>query len=142
MENIKKKKIINLKGKNGFTMQDLIIALGIILIVGSLIGSTYLAIYNIQTETKIDCIATLYAIQITEYIDKISYEEVLAGMDIQTLKQKFNISDAFTININVNNYEQDGENLDMVKKVKIEINYKIKNQDRKIVFNRLKIKEV
>lgn len=142
MKNIKKNKLINLKQNKGFTMQDLIIAFGIILVVGGTIGTTYLAIYSIQIETKKDAIATLYAIQITEYIDKISYEEVIEGMDTEAIKQEFNISNKYEVNINVGNYEQDGENLDMVKKVRIEINYTFDNQERKIVFNRLKIKEL
>lgn len=142
MKNIKKNKLINLKQNKGFTMQDLIIAFGIILVVGGTIGTTYLAIYSIQIETKKDAIATLYAIQITEYIDKISYEEVIEGMDTEAIKQEFNISNKYEVNINVGNYEQDGKNLDMVKKVRIEINYTFDNQERKIVFNRLKIKEL
>ena len=142
MKGTKKKKIINLKQNKGFTMQDLIVAFGIILLVGGIIGSTYLAIYSVQKETKLDAIATLYAIQITEYIDKISYEEVIEVMDTEDIKQKFDISDAFTVNINVSNYEKDEENLDVVKKVRIELNYNVKNKDRKIVFNRLKVKEL
>lgn len=142
MKTKNKKKIINLKQEKGFTMQDLIIAFGIILLVGGTIGSTYLAIYTIQSDTKVDALATLYAIQITEYIDKISYEEVVNEININSIKQKFNISDKFTVNIDVANYEQDEENLDMVKKVKIELSYSFRKQNRKIVFNRLKIKEL
>lgn len=142
MKTKNKKKIINLKQEKGFTMQDLIIAFGIILLVGGTIGSTYLAIYTIQSDTKVDALATLYAIQITEYIDKISYEEVVNEININSIKQRFNISDKFTVNINVANYEQDEENLDMIKKVKIELSYSFRKQNRKIVFNRLKIKEL
>lgn len=137
-----KKKTINLKQEKGFTMQDLIIAFGIILLVGGVIGSIYLSIYSLQLETKLYAIATTYAIQITEYIDKISYEEVVNEMDINSIKQKFDISDAFEVKIGVTNYEKDGQNLDAIKKVKIELNYNIENQNRKIIFNRLKIREL
>ena len=142
MKSINKKKLINCKQEKGFTMQDLIIAIGIILLIGGTISSIYLSIYSIQSDTKLDAIATLYAIQITEYIDKISYEEVTNEIDIDAIKQKFNISNGFKVGVNVTNYEKDGENLDIVKKVKIELSYNIENKDRKIVFNRLKIKEL
>lgn len=138
----KEKNILNkIKNSNGVTMYDLTIAFSIILLLAGLVGSTYLAIYKIQTDTKLDALATLYAVQITEYIDKISYEEVTNEIDISSIKEMFDISDAYVINITVSDYKNDIENLNIIKIVEIEVKYSFEQNEGRIVFNRLKIKE-
>jgi len=131
-----------LKTNKGFTLQDLVIAIIILMLFTGTIGGTYIAVYKVQADTKIDSVATLYTVEIMEYIDKIAYEEVrsenLPNL-IQTIKTNFNIPSTFQVNIEIiepNNPQ------DLVKTVKLTLKYTFSEQERSIVIERLKVKEL
>ena len=73
---MKRTKNINLKSNQGFTMQDLAVAIIILILFAGTIGGIYVSILTVQAETKIDAIVTVYAMQILEDIDRIDYEDV------------------------------------------------------------------
>lgn len=129
-----------LKSNQGFTMQDLVVAILILMLFVGTIGSVYLAVYQVQLDTKLDSVATLFAVQIVEYIDKISYDEVENGME-QKIRQEFSIPNSFKIQIQVSNYEPEANSQDIIKEVKVTITYTFNENDRNITINRLKIKE-
>ncbi len=129
-----------LKSNQGFTMQDLVVAILILMLFVGTIGSVYLAVYEVQIDTKLDSVATLFAVQIVEYIDKISYDEVENGME-QKIRQEFSIPNSFGIQIQVSNYEPEANSQDIIKEVKVTITYTFNENDRNITINRLKIKE-
>ena len=83
-----------IKSNQAFTMQDLVIAIMVLLLFVGTIGGTYLAIYQVQADTKLDSVATLYMIQMLEYIDKIGYDEVTNGME-ETLRTQFAVPSRF-----------------------------------------------
>lgn len=132
---------INLKSNKGFTMQDLAIAIIILFLFAGTIGSICVSIYQVQADTKIDSIATLYAVQIMEYIDKISYEEVSNGIE-NTVRQEFNLPKGFNILIEVSSYLPTENSQDLVKQVKLTLAYQFRDDNRTIKIERLKIKEL
>lgn len=130
-----------LKSNQGFTMQDLAIAIIILFLFVGTIGGIYLTIYQVQADTKIDSIATLYTVQIMEYIDKVSYDDVINGME-DTVRQEFGIPESFGILIDVSSYLPTGNSQDLVKQVKLTLTYHFGNDDRTINIEKLKIKEL
>ena len=139
---MKKEKIERrIKSNKGFTMQDLIIAIMILLLFVGTIGGTYLAIYQLQADTKLDSVATLYMIQMLEYKQKIGYDEVENGIE-EILRTQFNIPSRFAIKIDVFSYLPSSNSEDLVKTVKLTMNYIFQEQERNLVITTLKVKEL
>ena len=139
---MKKEKIERrIKSNKGFTMQDLIIAIMILLLFVGTIGGTYLAIYQLQADTKLDSVATLYMVQMLEYIQKIGYDEVEKGIE-EILRTQFNIPSRFGITIDVSSYLPSSNSEDLVKTVKLTMNYIFQEQERNLVITTLKVKEL
>ena len=74
-------KDINVKSESGFTMTDLAAALIIFAMFASLIGTLMYTAFRTELQTKIAGQANFYAIEILEDIDKITYDEVVNGME-------------------------------------------------------------
>lgn len=136
-----KKTKINFKSNKGFTMQDLVIAMWILILFVGVIGSVYVATYKIQADTQIDELATVHVIEIIEYIDKISYDDVKNGME-NDLIGRFNIPSKFNVSVIVSEYKPSEDASDLVKEVSVNIDYTFSNQQRNILMKRLKVKEV
>ena len=130
-----------IKSNQAFTMQDLVIAIMVLLLFVGTIGGTYLAIYQVQADTKLDSVATLYMIQMLEYIDKIGYDEVTNGME-KTLRTQFAVPSRFEIAIDVSSYLPSKDSMDLVKRVKLTMHYTFQKQERNIVIENLKVKEI
>lgn len=138
---MEKQRFLKLKSNNGFTMQDLIIAIAIFTLFAGIIGTAMVSTFRVQSDSQVDEIGTLYAIQIAEYIDKISFEEVESGMG-DSLAKMFDIPSNFTVTVNVSDYKPSGETLSCVKEVDINLEYNFANDSRNIRIQRLKIKEL
>jgi uncharacterized protein YneF (UPF0154 family) len=130
-----------IKSNKGFTMQDLAIAIVILLLFVGTIGGTYLAIYKVQSDTKLDSVATLYMIQMLEYINKIGYDEVTNGME-ETLRAQFSIPNRFHIKLEISSYLPKSDSRDLVKKVNLTMNYTFQKQERNLLITTLKVKEL
>ena len=133
MEKITKK----LKSNKGFTMQDVIIGMVILIVFAGTIAGSYLAIYKIQAQTQMTAVASLYGIQILENIDRIAYEDVINGME-DTYKQAYGISDQMGLKIEVSQY--DDENT--LKMIKLTLTYEIAGNTEELVLEKLKVKEI
>lgn len=138
---MEKQRFLKLKSNNGFTMQDLIIAIAIFTLFAGIIGTAIVATFRVQSDSQVDEVGTLYAIQIAEYIDKISFDDVESGMG-DSLASMFNVPANFTVTIDVSYYKPDGETLSCVKEVDINLAYNFANDSRNIRIQRLKIKEL
>ena len=97
---MEKQRFLKLKSNNGFTMQDLIIAIAIFTLFAGIIGTAIVATFRVQSDSQVDEVGTLYAIQIAEYIDKISFDDVESGMG-DSLASMFNVPANFTVTIDV-----------------------------------------
>lgn len=131
----------SIKSNQGFTMADLAVAIVILLLFVGTIGGTYLAVYKVQADTKMDSVATLYMVQILEYLDKIGYDEVVDGME-DSLKAQFNIPSRFHIQLEISSYLPQSNSQDLVKTIKLTMNYIFQEQERNLVFTTLKVKEI
>ena len=138
---MEKQRFLKLKSNNGFTMQDLIIAIAIFILFAGIIGSLMVIIFKVQSDSQVDEVGTLYVIQIAEYIDKISFDEVESGMG-DALAKKFNVPSNFTVTVSVSDYKPTGETISYVKEVDINLEYSFANNSRNIRIQRLKIKEL
>lgn len=134
-------KKLNLKSEAGFTMTDLIAALIIFSVFTGIIGTLFYSSFKINLQTKMAGTAGSYAIQILEDIDKLTYDEVVNGME-NKYKSKLNIPAGFDILIEVSNYNEGNGREDLIKKVKLTINYTLAGQSEQLVINHLKVKEV
>ena len=138
---MKKQLFLKLKSDNGFTIMDLIIAIAIFALFAGIIGSLMVTVFKVQSDSQVDEVGTLYAIQIAEYIDKISFDKVETGMG-NSLAQMFNIPSNFTVTISVEDVMPEGKTVSLVKKVNINLEYSFANDSRNIYIQRLKIKEL
>lgn len=130
-----------IKSNSGFTMTDLVGAIIIFLIFSGLIVTAFYNSYVVNSKTKVTASATNYSIQILEDIDKITYDEVQNGME-NTYRQKFSIPNGYILKMEVTNYNEENEKEDLIKNVKLTIEYKIAGDIEKIVINKIKVKEL
>lgn len=138
MEKIK----LNFKSNKGFTMQDLLIALFLIVLFIGIISSMMYAVYKLQVKANLMSQMTMYSVQILEDIDKISYEEV-QKKTVQEYRNQFSIPAGFNINIEISNYGEGIKNVqDVMKIVKLTLSYTINNETEEFTVQRLKIKEI
>lgn len=126
-----------LKSDKGFTMQDVIIGIVVLIAFAGTIASSYLAIYKVQAQTEATAVASLYGIQILEDIDRISYDQVKNGME-QGYKQTYGISDGMDLKIEVSQYDPDNT----IKLVKLTLTYQIAGSQENLVLEKLKVKEI
>lgn len=132
---------LNLKSNQGFTIQDLAVAIIILILFAGTIGGIYISILTVQAETKIDSIVTVHAIKILEDIDRIDYEDVQNGME-ENYQNKFNIPSNMTLHIDVSNYEPEANSKDLIKNVKVTIDYSFRGNEKQFVIESIKVKEV
>ena len=71
-----KNKLVKIKSEKGFTIYDLIVAIIVFSMFATIIGTLIVTTYKVQATTEAEEVATLYVIQIVEYIDKIDFDEV------------------------------------------------------------------
>lgn len=140
---MKKRKInkLNIKSEKGFTMQDLVGAIIVLSLFVGIIGMLMTSVVKVNLKTRMSASATNYAIQILEDIDKISYEEVTSSL-ANSYPSKFLIPSGFTVNLEVENYNEGTDKQDLVKTVKLTISYTLFNEKEDLVINKLKMKEI
>lgn len=135
----------NLKSNKGFTLQDLILAIMILMLFVGTVGSLFISVYQVNADTKVDALTTIYAIKILEYIDKINYEEVTEAKKaslISKMQTELDIPNSLRVSLNITNYNPDWSSKDYVKQVKLTIDYTFNKKDKQISINRLKVKEL
>ena len=129
------------KSNSGFTLQDVAIAVIALMAFAGTIGSIFLSIYQLQTDTIIDSSATLYMVQIMERIDKVGYDELTEETketQIERMRSDFKIPDLFGITLELIPYGED----DLLKTVKLTLTYTPKNEPKSIVIERVKVREL
>ncbi len=133
-----------LKSNRGFTIQDLVFAIMILMIFIGVIAGMYISVYRMQADTQIDSIATIYGIKMLEYIDKISFDEVTESNKfklINKMKEDFSIPDKFNVTLDIQKYTPEWYNKDYVRKVTLSIKYLTGDTESELKFNRIKVKE-
>lgn len=133
---------INLKSNKGVTITDVIVAVIILSLFVGIIGNMFYQIARNSSFIRYNTIAVYYAIKIAEDIDIMSYEEVTNELN-NNLTQKYQMPEGFNGILEVSKYnEEDLTKEDIIKKVKITINYTFLNEQRSYKIEKLKIKEM
>lgn len=132
--------ITNFKSNKGFTMQDLVIAITVFMLFAGIVGTLLVNTFKVQADSQVDEVAVLYVVQVAEYIDKISFDEVESGIG-DSISKKFNIPAKMKLTINVEDYKPTAETGEYVKEVDINLEYNFDNDSRNIRVQKLKIKE-
>lgn len=130
----------NLTSNEGFTLQDLAVALIIIVLFAGVIGSMYISIYKLQAQTKLDAVLTSYAIRIMEYIDEISYEQVNSNT-ASLCKQQLQIPDKINVTIESQPYAPEENSQNIVKKITMTIGYTFQGTNHQVLMEKIKVKE-
>ena len=138
--NQKVKKTSILKSEKGFTMQDLIAALFIIMLFVGIISSLMYSVYKTNVRADLTAQMATYAVQILEDIDRIPYEDVSSEL-ASTYYDKFSIPGGMQITLDVSNYGEEVNAKDVMKVVKLNMSYTIANETEQFSVTRLKIKE-
>lgn len=131
-----------LKSNKGFTIQDVLIACFIITVFVGVITTLLYSVYRENIKATLMSKMTVYAVQILENIDKISYEEV-QNKTISEYREEFSIPEGFNIQIEISNYgENSASRDDVIKIIKLTISYTMGDVPEEISIKRLKIKEI
>ncbi len=135
-----KKFKINLKSNRAFTMQDLTIAIIILILFAGTIGASFISVYKMQAQTKISAIATIYGVKIMENIDKITYSEVEYDTTsmVANYRNMYGIPEEINLQLNVQKYNEE----DTIKIVTLIMNYEFSGEKEELVLERLKVKEI
>ena len=139
MNNIKIKN--KFKSENGFTMQDLIIAFFIFIAFVGIIATLMYNVYYANVRADLTAQMAVYAVQILEDMDKISYEDAQQMTGLY-YKQKFSIPAGFNVDLQISDYGEDSELQDVIKIIDLKISYTIGGSTEDFTVKRLKIKEI
>lgn len=137
IEKIIKKIKTKLKSQNGFTMQDIIGACIMITLFVSTIATLMTYVYKTNMETSLTSRMTIYAVEILEDIDKISYEEAQTKTG-EYYRGLFSIPEGFDVNLDFNDYGEE----DLIKIVNLRIAYTFQGKTNEFEVQKLKIKEI
>ena len=132
-------KRIKFKSEKGFTLQDVIAAFIVILIFIGIIATLMVYVYKTNMQTSLTSQMTLYAVQILEDIDKISYEEAQEKTG-EYYKDKFSIPDGFDVQLQFTDYGEETE--DLIKIVDLKLTYTFQGETTEYNLQKLKIKEL
>ena len=117
-------------------MVDVVIAMVILSMFVGLISSLYYNMAYGNYSIRYDAMAAAYAVKIAEDTDKLSYDEVVTGLN-------YDLDEGYTATVQVEKYNQDDETKeDIIKTVTITINYNLMNTEKSYTLKKLKIKEL
>lgn len=139
---MKEKFNLKIKSEKGFTMQDLLIACFIFVLFAGLIGSLMYQVFELNIRADLTSQMSIYAVQILEDLDKISYEEAQAktGADY---KAQFSIPAGFNVDLQLTDYGEGIEGIqDVMKIVNLKISYTLGGDTEEFSVRRLKMKEI
>ena len=127
------------KSESGFTMQDLMIAILIIMLLVGIVASLMYSVYKINAETSLMMEASAYAVELLEDIDKIAYEEVDANLE--SIYDR-SLPAGFNVDLEITNYREEQNLQDVIKIVKLTISYEFLGNTSNVSVTKLKIKEI
>ena len=135
-----------LKNEKGLSGVDIVISIGIITLFATIIATIFSNLYVSNTRAIRQQAATNYAIQILEKVDELYYSEVtdenFEVKEIENGKHQvagIEISKGYNVNISIEKYN---ENFDVIKTVKVNIQYKVGKKDETLEMQKIKKKEI
>lgn len=130
-----KKITSNNKGVTGI---DLTVAIIILTLYTGIIVTLMSNTYRTSTEIQMGANAMSYATMVLEKVDEKAYEEIDNNF-VTKLKSsgEVQMNDNYTVEISTNELEEN-----MFKKVQVSVKYNLNGEEKSIVINKLKIKEI
>lgn len=130
-----------IKSNKGATITDVVTGVLILVMFTGILTTSFYNIYKHNVLIKYNSQAVDYTIKILEYTDRIKYEEVTNDLNT-IIKEKFSIKDNFDVKLEVENYnKEDEQKEDIIKIVKVTVNYKATGEEHQYSVQKLKIKE-
>lgn len=130
-----------IKSNKGATITDVVTGVLILVMFTGILTTSFYNIYKHNVLIKYNSQAVDYTIKILEYTDRIKYEEVTNDLNT-IIKEKFSIKDNFDVKLEVQNYnKEDEQKEDIIKIVKVTVNYKATGEEHQYSVQKLKIKE-
>lgn len=144
--------MIIIEKSDGIILTDAIIAIIILMIFLSIISTVSYSIYIAANFTKRNSKATDYGVKIIEYIDKTPYNDIdtniiqyINSLD-DKIQAKFSgdssiLNSPYKAIITIEKYKDmpgNSEKKDVIKNIKIEITYTLRNKEEKVTFERIK----
>ena len=132
-------RIKNLRNNKGFTAIDAAIGVMILTIGISALGIIVYNTLNQVNSTQKNSVATFYAVQVLEKINELDYNDVYLaeGTATSTGTNKIiglNVSEEFTVTLNIQNYNSTAGNTDKQDLIKI-IDVTVSYEDNKLEKN-------
>lgn len=136
--NRKKNKLLNEKGIIG---ADIAIATLIVMLFAALIIAGLYQSYETSNMLAASSLATTNIVRIFEKIDAMDYDNVTVDT-LNTLPAQLGIGEGYVIHFEVNKYsDTEFDKLDVIKTVKIKIQYTVGSKAETIEMSKLKVKE-
>lgn len=136
-----------IKSNKGATGIDIAIALGIVAVTLTILLTLYTNTYISNSEIERRTQAMNYASQILEKVSEYYYSDVNTDNFSATTNSNgkieiagIEIPKAYTVNVNIENYSNSDET-DVVKKVEVNVTYKIGKKDNTLTLSKFKTKE-
>lgn len=131
----KNKKFLDNKGVTGI---DLTIAIIVLSIFAGLIATLMSSIYKNSIEIQKSANAMAYATIVLEKVDEKSFNEIDENFVTKLINNgEVDIDSNYTINLSTEDLEED-----LLKKVIVQVSYEINGEQKSMIINKLKIKEI
>lgn len=151
----------NLKKENGFATSDALIAVLIVVLFSGLIATLTYNIYLANTSTKRINKASGYITDVFEYVDKLYYDDIKKENLVTYFNNKYYLNEnadvkmqedaneelntPFKVYIEISNFYPEDiaeqNRLDLVKVIKIRVNYKLGSREQNIEMTKVKSRE-
>lgn len=131
-----------LRSNAGISFADLIGAISVVIL---FVGAISAVMYNshvVNLQIKVTEVAVGYSVEILEYIDKVTYEEIDENF-INMIHEEFNISDSYNVEIEITNYTDYNPSYDdLIKIVNVSVTYEFEGRLEGIKVDKIKVKEI
>lgn len=131
-----------LKSDAGISYADLIGAITVVILFVGVISAVMYNSHLLNLQIKVTEVAVGYSVEIMEYIDKVTYEEIDDNF-INMIYDEFEILDLYNIEIDITNYtEYNSSYDDLIKIVNVSISYEFEDRVEAIKIDKIKVKEI
>lgn len=154
-----------LKKEKGFAATDGIMAILIISLFTGIIATILYNIYISNVSLKRMSTATLYIVDMFEYVDKIDYEDLDLDNDANAITEEYSFLElaqnsgtpedqnlqrmwkiegepekGYSVILTLDKYNPNNEAQDLVRQLTMTVNYKVGNRNQEITMTRVKTK--
>lgn len=136
-------KILKMKEKKGFTAIDITISIIIIMLLVGIIATLYYNFYLTASARNRNAIATNCIIDVIERVKLMNYNDVnMQNINelLQSLREDKTLPEEYKFTIEIQNYNEQEKNvnkLDIIKILKVKVEYTVGQKEEKIEISTL-----